>query len=500
MPTTTDSEVVQPPGRSLRQRALSGVLWAALEKWMVRGSTLIGFIVLGNLLSPEQFGVVALAMTFITILTIVADAGFSTYLVQVQRLTAVTTSTAFYISVLLGAVLAGALWLAAAPLAAVLDAPPLEQVLPALAVSVLLAGLSSVPAALLQKELRFRELAKRQVLATALSVVAAIALAVGGAGVWALVGQTLVRSVISCAALWLSTDFRPRWAFSLGQAREMTSFGVQSMLVKLGTQARDQGEVFFIGVLAGTTALGFWTVATRIAGVVASLSITAVTMVSQPVFARLQGDRARLARALGTSTAMGALVLVPVLVALSLTSGFVVPGVFGDQWAASAGIAAVLALRTLLSSLSDLTRSALLATGHPGAELALTGVLLVVQIALVLVLADGDLVLLAAALTGWMVVGWPLRALVLRRLLDVPLSTFSATLAVVLAGGVAAGAVLAAQEWLQLEGLAYVGLVVALGAVVYLGAALLMARSLVGDLLGTLTSTLGRGRRSRHRA
>lgn len=490
------TEEPAPPGSGggLRERALRGVLWAALEKWLVRISTLVGFIVLGNVLSPAQFGVVALAMTFITILTIVADAGFSSYLVQVQRLTPTVTSTAFHVSGLLGLVLAAGLVAGSGPISTALDAPALQPVLAALAAALLIAGLSSVPTALLQRELKFRELAVRQVLATALSVVAAIALALAGAGVWALVAQTLVRSTVAAIVLWLTTDFRPRWSFSRSDARAMSVFGVKSMFVKLGTQLRDQGEVFLIGVLAGTTALGYWTVAGRIAGVIAGLCITAVGAVAQPVFARLQGDSARLARGLSTASAMGGLILVPVLVALALTSREVVPAVFGSQWAPAAGVAAILAIRTLVSSLADFSRSALMATGHPGAELAVTTGLLVVQLALVLLFAGGDLLLLAGLLTVWMVISWPVRALVVRRLLGVPMRTYTQVCMIILAGAIAAAGVFGVQLLAHLSGLAHVALVTLLGGAIYLGVVWLLCRPLVRDVGRTLASVLRRRR------
>src|SRR5215210_6597490 len=88
------STTTTAPGDGLRQRAVSGVLWTAIQKWSVRVSTLVGFIILGNLLSPLEFGIVALATTFINVLTTVADGGFASYVVQKKELTRASLHTA----------------------------------------------------------------------------------------------------------------------------------------------------------------------------------------------------------------------------------------------------------------------------------------------------------------------------------------------------------------------------------------------------------------------
>ncbi|WP_432490920.1 lipopolysaccharide biosynthesis protein [Kineococcus auxinigenes] len=474
-------------GGTLRRKAFVGVLWASLEKWSVRLSTLVGFVLLGRLLQPEEFGVVALAMVFITLLTVVADAGFSTYLIQAREVGRRTTSTAFYISLTLGALLAGALVAVARPLAAAFDAPELAQVLPAVSVAVLVAGASSVPVALLSRELRFRDLAVRQVAATVTSVVVAIALAFAGAGVWALVAQHVVRSVVACAVLWARTDFRPAWAFDRVEARAMTRFGASALLVQLGQQTRDQGESLLVGAVTGTTSLGHWTVARRFVGVVVDLFSSVVNVVAQPVFAKVRDDRRQLARALGSTSALGALLLAPVLVALALLSDVVVPAVFGSQWRLAASIAAVLALRSLVLSLSEFHRSALLAAGRPGAELAVTVVQLAGQVTIILLVGGGDLVALAWWLTGWMALSWPLRAAVVRKLLGVGWGSYAETGRVLLATALAGGLVLALARWWD-PGTAGTVLVGALGVLAYALLVLLLCRRSVAEVLTSLRS------------
>lgn len=484
------------PVRSLRQQALAGVFWTTAQKWLMKVSTLLAFILLGRLLTPIEFGVVALAMTIITVLTVVTDAGLAPWLVQHRSLTAASTSTAFWVSLVLGIVLSGALAAVSGPIADALDSPQLRVILPALAATLAIAGLSSVPAALLSRDLRFRDLAIRQVVATLLSVVVAVVLAFAGAGVWALVAQTLVRVVVAAVILWWRTDFRPCAVFSPSEARSMAAFGSKSLFVQLGNAFRTQGESFVIGIVIGTVALGYWTIASRLVNVVVELCSSAVGIVAQPVFAQMQDDRSRLGRAFERALSASTLVLVPVIIAMSLVSRDLVPLLFGPQWVVSADIAAVLAVATLFLVLGNVPRSALIATGFIGTELALTLVTVVGQVAVVLVLAERGLLAVAAGLTAFAILLWPVRIVIVRLVLGISVATSAQSLALLLAGGLAAGAVLLVDLNAEPTGLVRVAIVLVLGGAVYVGAAWLLARRIFREVVDALVSTV-RGRRRR---
>ena len=476
------------PG-SLRDQAVRGVAWSVVEKWSVRASSLVGFILLGRLLGPTAFGVVALAMAFISILQTVADAGFAGYVVRARHLASTTASTAFWTTVTMATVLSGGLAALSRPIAGWLDTPQLASVMPALALSLFVYGLSSVQIALMRRELRFKELAVRQVSATVVSVVVSVTLAFAGAGVWALVAQYLVRNAVALVVLWRTSDFRPRWTYDRVEARAMTRYGVLSMGSSLSTALRSQGETFLIGALAGPVALGSWVVASRIVDVIVSTLTSVISTVATPVFARLQNDTQRLARALGTTSSTSAFVVVPTLVALSLTSTEVVPAVFGQKWGFAATLAAVMALRSLLRTLTNPNGSVLLATGHPGVEAAINGTTMVVQLGLTAWLYR-DLTLLAAALSATVALTIPVRALMVRRLVGIPLTAARGVASVLLAAGTAAGVVLAVAALADLSGLAHVALVVGLGGAVYLGMIALAGRPVVRQVLTAVRPVL----------
>jgi O-antigen/teichoic acid export membrane protein len=466
---------------SLRSQAVSGVLWNVLQKWSVRLSTFVGFLLLGRLLTPEDFGVVAVAMAFVVLLTVLADAGFATYLVQVRELTEEAKNTAFWIATAAGIVLAGALTGLAGLLAQLFDVAALTSVVPALSLALVFVGLSSVPAALLTREMRFQQLAVRQVTATVVSVVVAVALAVSGAGVWALVAQTLVRQVVASAVLLRASEFRPRLAFDVPEARRMTSYSGKAMGAQLLSQGREQAEVLLIGAFAGPVALGLWTVASRLVNVLTDVLGTAIGSVAVPLFARVQTEPERLGRAVSATAAIGSLVLAPALGALALLSPEAVTDVFGEQWAGAATVASLLAVRGLLVALAGLDRSVLLNAGRAGGELAVITALVLVHVVVVAAVAPHGIEVLAAVVLLEAALVAPVRPVLMHRWLGVPYGTWTGVSRVLLAAVLAGAA-----TWGVLHGLGVAGsgsyvVVGAVGGLAYAGLVLLLARSVVTE-------------------
>jgi O-antigen/teichoic acid export membrane protein len=483
--TEPTGDVPVPTG-DLRSQAVAGVFWTALQKWSVRISSFLGFLALSRLLSPRDFGVVALASTFIVLMTTLADTGFANYLVQEKELTEQSKSTAFYLSTGTGVLLFLVGCGLAYPLAAVLDVPELRQVLPVLALSLVFVGLSSVPVAMLLRDLQFQVLAMRQVIATVLSVITGIGLAIAGAGAWALVGQFLVLRIVTTIVLALATELRPKGGFSRSEARKILSYSGKAMSAHLLYQARDQGEVLLIGAIAGPVALGIWTVASRLVLVLGDLLGTVLGSVATPLFARVQSDGKRLGRAIAATAGIGTIFLAPALACLALVSQELIPHVFGSQWKPATAVAALLAMRGIFVALSQLDRAVLLNAGKAGGELRLIVVLTALHVVLVGALAGHGVKVLAGGLLIEAVLIAPVRPVLLHRWLDVPLTAYRGAVSVLVATACSGAVVLAVLQLLDAEGALVYALVLGVGALTYPLFVYLFARPVLRETVATL--------------
>src|SRR5688572_11225706 len=174
--------------------------WAAGSQFGRHLLQLLSLIVLARLLSPNDFGVMSLATIVTGFVTLFRDMGTGAAVIQRQAADAKLVGSVFSLNVLLGA--AGALVIAAlAPLfAAFFEVPILQPVLQVLAVSLGIASLGVAPQAVMEREGRFRMLARIEVGGVAMGVVVGIALAHIGWGIWSLVAQTAISTLVTTAA------------------------------------------------------------------------------------------------------------------------------------------------------------------------------------------------------------------------------------------------------------------------------------------------------------
>lgn len=356
--------------QGLGASAARGVLWMTAQKWMTRLGGLVTMVVLTRFVAPEDFGVVAAAMTVIPFVYLLSDMGFSAYVVQAKSADQALLSTSFWFSCVAAGVLGGLLFALAPAFALVFGIDEVTAVLRALVPSILFVGLQAVPVALLRRRMQFRALAAQTAVAAAIAQVVAIVLALTGAGVWALVFQQLVSQGVSAGMAWWASRWRPSLRFARRELAAMTRFGGQVVSVELVAATRGWAEAAIITNVLGAAALGYLTIARRLVDVTSDMSAAAILPVSTVVFARVRESLGRLRaaylRALGTSYGTVGLPLTFVAVSAPL----VVPLVFGEGWDQSIVLAQALALAGVLTLGAMLDHGLFYGLGKPGTWLA----------------------------------------------------------------------------------------------------------------------------------
>ena len=206
-------------------KIVGGFAWALAEKICGKGVAFLVSIVLSRLLYPEQYGVIAIAMIFLSICTIFVEGGFGSALVQRKDADYLDCDTVFVCSTAVGIVMC-VVSVAVAPwVADFFDSDDLVPVLRVLSLTLLWSGYLSVMTAWITKRMEFKKLFLRTLASNAVSAVVGIAMAYGGYGVWALVGQQLTAALVGIFALQLSVDWRPRLRFSRERAGQLLKFG-----------------------------------------------------------------------------------------------------------------------------------------------------------------------------------------------------------------------------------------------------------------------------------
>jgi O-antigen/teichoic acid export membrane protein len=208
---------------------------------------------------------------------------------------------------------------------------------------------------LLQKELSFKYLARRDMAGALAQTISAIVCAILGFGVWALAYGYLIGAVVRTGLLVPVGlgRFRPRLRFNLGDLRGYFAFGLCQVGERTACYLGQRSDQILIGSLLGTDALGYYSFAFNLAAQPLSRLNPVVSRVAFPVFSRVQNDVARLKRGymrmVGVITACNA----PLLVGLAATAPWAIPLLFGAKWAPSIVLVQMLSFVTLLRSINN---------------------------------------------------------------------------------------------------------------------------------------------------
>jgi O-antigen/teichoic acid export membrane protein len=469
-------------------QGVSGVLWSTAQKWAIRASGFVTLIVLTRRISPQDFGVMAAAMTLIPMIYLLADLGFSTYLLQTEDIDQTSLSTAFWTSVAAGGVLSIALLAVARPLAAAFRTPQLAEVLAVTVLAVVPTVLAAVPLALLRRALAFRLVALQAFVAAFSAQVVAVIGALLGAGVWALVAQLVVAQWIVAVLAWRAARWLPSLRASPTQFRQMVAFGVRVSSVDLIASSRLWLESWIVSLTLGTASLGLLNVGQRIVQVAQDLTAASLTPVSTVVFAKVRGSSERLRgtylKALGVAYG----VVSPAMVLVVVTAPVLIPLLVGEAWQASVVPTQALAVAGIVTLGAMLDHGLFYGLGRPGTWLAYAVVVDALTVGTTAVAVHWGLPGVAVGFVGVAVSATIARWVLVGRLLGLPLASMArpfvsvmiAAAASIVAGSLTLDAVLGTRP--------VVALVVS--ASVTLAVDLVLLRVVAGDILRDALSLL----------
>jgi PST family polysaccharide transporter len=330
------------------RRTRRGISWNLLGAVSTNAMRVVAIAVLGRMVTSEEFGVVAAAVSVNVILYSIRDVGVGQALVQRKHLEPDHFTTAFAVSLYLGLGLALGLLLAAPLIARLYHIPESADVIRVLGGLFALRGVSATSRMICQRELQFRAIAIVDAVAFAVGTIASIGAAVAGLGPWALVIGYVVEEALSTTMyLWVSP---PRWSLAIDRARfrELMTFGTGQTVAQIAGILATYGDNFVVGNVLGARALGNYTRAYEWIKFPSTVFASIVGNVLFPAFARLQDQKAQLALSFRRVTFINALVLLPASAALIIVAPEAIRVLVGPGWDAAILPFRILAMTMLL--------------------------------------------------------------------------------------------------------------------------------------------------------
>jgi len=315
----------------------------------------IATVVLARLLTPADFGLVAMVTTITGLGQAFADLGLSEATIQHPEISHDQVSTLFWINVAIGLALTSITAALAPVLAWFYREPQLEYITLVVSLTFLIGGLRVQHDALLRRQMRFSSLAIRDVASYALAVPIAITLAWRGAGYWALVALPLTLNLTGMLLSWLMVRWIPGLPRRGTKVRSLLSFGGNVAASYLILTVNGSADNILIGWYWGAVPLGLYSRAYNLLMLPVRQLGGPARSVAVPAFSRVQADPERLARYYLRTANLIMWIIAPVFGFLFVAAVPVIVLALGNQWRAAAPVFQILAIFALGQLLLDLT-------------------------------------------------------------------------------------------------------------------------------------------------
>lgn len=353
---------------NIKKELFKGVFWSAVEKYSGLVISIVISMVLARLLSPKEYGVVAIATVIIVFLQMFCTMGIGPAIIQRKDLSEQDLNSIFTFSLSIGIVLSTLFFCSSWAIASFYDNPQLVPVCQILSVALLAASANMVPSALMNRDKRFKENAKRNLTFQIICGVVSIIAAFEGAGVYAL----LISPVITPLGvfIWNRQFYKVRidWSYNLEPIRRIFSFTSYQFLSEFVNYFSRNLDKLIIGKFLSVDALGIYEKSYRLMQLPLQNVTGVISPVLQPILRDLQDDKADLGRKYAKIVKLVATISFPAGIILAFMSHEVIFLFYGDKWEAAVPVFSILSLSLPLQMIFSTSGSMYLVCNNTRAQ------------------------------------------------------------------------------------------------------------------------------------
>lgn len=310
----------------------ASLIYKSMERYVVMAFQMIVQIVIARILSPSDYGLVAMMSVFISIASVFINNGFNSAIIQKKEADANDFGTALLINFLIGLFLYFLLFLLAPAISRFYDEPQLRICLRVLALILPIGSISSIQSAIAVRRMRFRNLFICNVIGSVSSGIIGISAAVLGAGYWALIAQQISSVVIIAIALTYHATWKPSFIFVAKSARDQFNFGWKMLCASLINAIYNELNSLIIGKKYSATDLSFYTKGRTFPSTITSGIDSALQSVLLSSFSKNQDKETEFHRLIRVSSVANTYLVVPILCFLAVAGDTIVSLLLTDKW------------------------------------------------------------------------------------------------------------------------------------------------------------------------
>lgn len=315
-----------------KNKVISNFIWRFAERCGAQIVTLIVSIVLARILSPEDYGTVALVTVFTTIMQVFVDSGLGTALIQKKNADDIDFSSVFYFNCVVCLILYMIMFIAAPFIASFYEDSSLTPIVRVISLTIVISGIKGIQQSYVSRNMLFKRFFFSTIGGTIFSAFLGIYLAYTGFGVWAIVMQQLSNTAVDTLILWITVKWRPKKVFSWVRLKELLSFGWKMLASSLLDTVYNNLRNLVIGKFYTSADLAYYNQGDKFPKVIVTNINTSIDSVLFPTMASAQDDAEQIKnmarRAIKTST----YIMAPIMMGLAFCAKSVVEVILTEKW------------------------------------------------------------------------------------------------------------------------------------------------------------------------
>lgn len=370
--------------KDTKNKVFSNLLWRLGERYLAQIVQLIVSIVLARILLPEIYGIVALAIVFITILQVFVDSGLGTALIQKKDADDLDFSTVFWFNIVFCILLYIGLFFLAPLIAKFYHISQLTGVIRVLSLVLIISGLKNVQQAYVSKNLQFKKFFWATIVGTISSAVVGIVMAKKGYGVWAIVAQDLTNTALDTIILWLIVKWKPKFQFSFQRLKSLFNYGWKLLASALLDVTYNNLRQLIIGKKYSKADLAYYNRGNQFPLFIVTGINSSIDSVMLPTMAIEQDHVEKVKEITRRSIKTSSYIMAPIMIGLAVTATGVVKLLLGNNWLPCVPILQILCISYMFYPIHTANLNAIKALGRSDFFLVLEIVKKIVGLALLL--------------------------------------------------------------------------------------------------------------------
>ena len=311
---------------------IKNFFWKFAEQCGAQLVSLVVSTILARILSPEDYGTIALVTVFTSILQVFVDSGLSTALIQKKSVDDLDYSSVFYFNFLVCSILYAGIFFAAPLIASFYDDSSLVPIIRVISLTIIISGIKGTQQAYVSRNMLFRKFFFSTLGGTIFSAILGIWMAYAGFGVWALVAQQIANITVDTLILWVTVKWKPKRLFSFDRLKELLSFGWKILASSLLETTYNNLRSLIIGKMYSTVDLAYYNQGEKFPKVVVSNINSSIDSVLLPTMSEVQDDKERIKQMTRQAIKISIYIMAPLMMGLAFCAEPVVRIFFTDKW------------------------------------------------------------------------------------------------------------------------------------------------------------------------